>query len=372
MDNPLAQSRAAESHAAESRSTESHAAGSHAAGSRVAGSSAAESRSAAAIAHSNIAIVKYWGKRDADLNIPAVGSISLTLDALSTETSVTFDSALVADEFRLDGKRSDPARVSRLLDHVRTQSGATEYAAVSSANDFPTGAGLASSASGFAALALAASAAALAGRVGSQKMPDDRELSILARRGSGSAARSIFGGVVELHRGSHADGLDSFAEPLLSADEWPLSVVIAITDTRAKIVNSSTGMGESALSSPFYPSWVDTAEDDLAGARTAIAARDFERLGELTEYSCLKLHAIMLTTRPALLYWNAATVAAIYTVRELRGSGIPVYFTIDAGPQLKALCLPESAQKVADALAATSGVQETRTSGLGAGAQLVP
>jgi diphosphomevalonate decarboxylase len=332
----------------------------------------AETRAVVARAHSNIALIKYWGKRDAALNIPAVGSISLTLDALSTETSVAFQSGLAADEFRLDGERADPARVSRLLDLVRERVGIAEHAVVSSTNDFPTGAGLASSASGFAALAVAASAAALS-RSGdtAQKMPDDRELSILARRGSGSAARSLFGGVVELHRGSRADGLDSFAEPLLAPSDWPLTAVVAITDPEAKLVNSTAGMGESALSSPFYRAWVDTAEGDLSEARTAIAARDFERLGELTEYSCLKLHSIMLTTRPALLYWNAATVAAIHTVRELRGSGIPVYFTIDAGPQLKALCLPEHAPAVADALAAVPGVQETRISALGDGALVV-
>ncbi len=332
----------------------------------------AQTRAVLARAHSNIALIKYWGKRDAALNIPAVGSISLTLEALSTETSVAFQPGLAADEFRLDGELADPTRVSRLLDLVRERSGIAEHAIVSSANDFPTGAGLASSASGFAALAVAASAAALS-RTGDteQTMPDDRELSILARRGSGSAARSIFGGVVELHRGSRADGLDSFAEPLLDADDWPLTVVVAITDTQAKLVNSTAGMGESALSSPFYPAWVDTSEDDLSEARAAIAARNFGRLGELTEYSCLKLHSIMLTSRPALLYWNAATVAAIHAVRELRGGGIPVYFTIDAGPQLKALCLPEHAKAVAGALAAVPGVQETRTSALGNGALVV-
>ena len=344
----------------------------------------AETRAVVARAHSNIALIKYWGKRDAALNIPAVGSISLTLDALSTETSVAFQSGLAEDEFWLDGARADSTRVSRLLHLVRERAGISERAVVSSTNDFPTGAGLASSASGFAALAVAASAAALSAALSAapsaapsrrggtiQTMPDARELSILARRGSGSAARSLFGGVVELHRGSGADGLDSFAEPLLAPSEWPLTVVVAITDPESKLVNSTAGMGESSLSSPFYPSWVATSEGDLSGARTAIAARDFERLGELAEYSCLKLHAIMLSTRPALLYWNGATVAAMHAVRELRGSGIPAYFTIDAGPQLKALCLPTHAQAVADALAEVRGVQQIRISALGDGARLV-
>jgi diphosphomevalonate decarboxylase len=317
---------------------------------------------AAARAHSNIALIKYWGKRDAALNLPAVGSISVTLDALTTDTTVAFTGD--EDELRLDGTRVDAARASRMLDLVRERAGIRSAATVTSTNNFPTGAGLASSASGFAALAVAACAAA-----GVDATP--KELSILARRGSGSAARSIFGGFVELHAGTAPDGSDAFAEPILDAAEWPLSVVVAITSREAKRVSSTAGMGRSAASSPFYPAWTDTAEQDLADMRAAIAARDFASVGELAEYSCLKLHALMLTSRPALIYWNAATVAAIHTVTELRAGGIPVYFTIDAGPQVKALCAPADAPAVASALAAVPGVQETRTSGLGGGAQLV-
>jgi diphosphomevalonate decarboxylase len=321
-------------------------------------------RTAAARAHSNIALIKYWGKRDTALNLPAVGSISVTLDALLTQTTVSFRDDLRRDELLLSGEAADATRVGAFLDIVRERAGIGAHALVESSNDFPTAAGLASSASGFAALAVAASAAA-----GLEL--DERELSVLARRGSGSAARSIFGGVVELHTGIRDDGADSFAEPVLSPDDWPLSIVVAITELGEKSVNSTAGMGESSLTSPFYPAWVETAETDLAAMRSAIAARDFDRVGELAEYSCLKLHALMLSTRPALLYWNAATVAAIHTVRELRDGGIPVYFTIDAGPQLKALCLPENAAQVADALGRVPGVRQTRTSALGPGAQLL-
>ncbi|WP_198413833.1 diphosphomevalonate decarboxylase [Cryobacterium algoritolerans] len=319
-------------------------------------------------AHSNIALVKYWGKRDETLNIPAVGSISITLDALSTGTRVTFDPGLDAnlrqDEFWLNGQLTQAHRVSGLLDLVRERAGLTMRAVVTSTNDFPTGAGLASSASGFAALALAASAAA-------GLTLSTRELSMLARRGSGSAARSIFGGYVEMHTGTREDGRDAFAEPLLDAAAWPLCVVVAITDHAAKTVSSTHGMAGSRASSPFYPAWVDTGEQDLAEMRAAIVGRDFPRLGELAERSCLKLHALMLTSRPPLIYWNAGTVAAMHTVRELRDSGIPAYFTIDAGPQVKALCDPGDAAVVALALAETPGVLETRTSALGRGAHLV-
>jgi len=323
-----------------------------------------EDRTATARAHSNIALIKYWGKRDAELNTPAVGSISLTLDALSTDTRVSFRSELKQDEFWLAETRTDAIRVSKLLDIVRDSAGLASRAVVESTNNFPTAAGLASSASGFAALAVAASAAA-------GLSLDTRELSILARRGSGSAARSLFGGIVELHAGNRPDGLDSFAEPVLAPDVWPLTVVIAITELGQKSVNSTTGMGGSALTSPFYPAWVETGEDDLAAMRLAIASRDFEQLGQLAEYSCLKMHGLMMSTRPALLYWNAGTMAAMQAVLELRTSGIPVYFTIDAGPQVKALCLPEHARTVADALGRVIGVHETRTSALGGGARLL-
>lgn len=332
---------------------------------------------ATARAHSNIALAKYWGKRDVPLNIPAVGSIAITLDALHTETTVTFHEGLDRDELWLNGTHhtgahstagptANPAmhRAKKVLDLVRERAGIDLRATIRSDNNFPTGAGLASSASGFAALALAASAAA-----GLDESP--RELSILARRGSASAARSLFGGYTELHTGTSSDGSDSFAEQLMEGSKWPLSVVVAITDTGQKAVSSTEGMGATSATSPFYESWVGSSEALLARMRDAILAHDFEQVGELTEHSCLALHSLMFTTRPALIYWNAATMAAIHAVRELRAGGLPAYFTIDAGPQVKVLCLPQDAATVAQALSAVPGVHETRTSALGPAAQLV-
>ncbi len=318
---------------------------------------------ARALAHSNIALAKYWGKRDAALNIPAVGSISITLDALHTDTRVTFDPGLTNDELWLDEREQSTDRVSVVLDLVRERAGFDHRARVVSSNNFPTGAGLASSASGFAALAVAAGAAA-----GLDANP--RELSVLARRGSASAARSIFGGYVELHAGSAADGSDSFAEPLLDKDEWPLSVVVAITDPNAKTISSTAGMQATSASSPFYDAWVESSTGSLDRMRDGILARDFETVGELAEHSCLVLHSLMLTTRPALIYWNPATIAAIHTIRELRAGGLPVYFTIDAGPQVKALCRPGDVAAVAAALQKVPGMRETRASGLGPAAQV--
>lgn len=316
------------------------------------------SMTAAARAHSNIALIKYWGKRDKTLNLPAVGSISITLAGLYTDTHVTFDPNLDADRLRLDGRPVDTRRVSHVLDLIRNRANCNYRAAVDSRNNFPTGAGLASSASGFAALTVAACAAA-------SLDVDDRELSIMARQGSGSAARSIFGGYAEMQRGEARDGSDAYARPLLDGDTWPLDVVVAVTQSQAKSIDSRAGMGATAASSPFYPVWVEQAETDLQAMRTAIDARDFHALGTLAEHSCLKMHALMLSNHRGLIYWNAATVAAMHVIRDLRAGGVPVYFTIDAGPQIKALCLPEARDTVTRALAATPGVERVLPTGLG-------
>jgi diphosphomevalonate decarboxylase len=320
---------------------------------------------AQARARSNIALVKYWGKADDALNLPAVGSISITLDALWSDTRVEFDTAARSDDFALDGRRRPEqlARVSACLDILRELAGVGTRAWVESRNNFPTGAGLASSASGFAAL-VAAAAAALG-----LDLPA-RELSIVARRGSGSAARSIFGGYVEMHVAKAADGRDSFAEPLLDADQWPLEVVVAITAVGEKSVGSGSGMTRSARSSAYYPAWVAAHPADLATARAAIATRDFAALAEVAESSCLKMHAAAMATNPPLLYWNGATIECVHRVRALRESGVPVFFTIDAGPQVKAVCTPEARGEVEAALAAMPGVVNVLVTGLGPGVEL--
>jgi diphosphomevalonate decarboxylase len=324
------------------------------------------SKKASARARANIALVKYWGKADERLNTPAVGSISITLEALWSETEVHFLSELSEDRFVLNGERrgGQLARVSACLDVLRQRAGIVTRADVMSRNNFPTGAGLASSASGFAALAAAANAALELGLT-------DRELSIVARRGSGSAARSIFGGYVEMHAGCAADGSDSFAEPLASASTWPLDVVVAITETAEKAVGSGPGMQRSAESSPYYAAWVETSARDLATAREAIAGRDFDKLAAVAEHSCLKMHATAMASEPGLLYWNPATVECIETVRALRRDGVPVFFTIDAGPQVKAICEPAARATVSAALGSLPGVVKELASGLGPGVELL-
>jgi diphosphomevalonate decarboxylase len=264
---------------------------------------------ARARAGANFALVKYWGKADARLNVPAVGSISITLDRLYTETTVELAAGAASDELLLNGVRRDEdlPKISACLDLLRRKAGSAQRVRVASRNNFPTGAGLASSASGFAALVRAAEAA-----FGLTLSP--RERSILARQGSGSAARSIFGGFVEMHAGTAPDGSDSFAEPLLDGADWPLEVVIAVTAKGEKEIGSRSGMTRSATSSPYYAAWVAEQPPDLAAGREAIRARDFAPLAELAEHNCLKMHAAALAARPPLVYWNGATVECLHTV----------------------------------------------------------
>lgn len=321
---------------------------------------------ALAQAQPNIALVKYWGKRDAIRNIPAVGSLSITLDALWTRTHVLFDPTLNQDQFILnrrtftEGRQFD--RAGTCLELLRQQAHTDCRARVDTENNFPAGAGLASSASGFAALVTAA-AAALGLKL------DARERSLLARHCSGSAARSMFGGFVEM--AASPPITEVVAAPLLDPEEWPLDVLIAITSTRQKAVGSTAGMNLTADTSDYYEAWVRSAPHDLDVARRAVLARDFAALAAVSERSCLKMHGLMLSADPGLVYWNGATVECIHRIRALREAGASVFFTIDAGPQVKAVCLPDYAAGVRAALGEVPGVTDVMTSGLGAGAKLL-
>ena len=312
-----------------------------------------------AIAQPNIALIKYWGKRDVERNLPAVGSISITLRELFTRMHVEFDQSLTADTLVVNGATDDKMlpRLAACLDRVAGPD--RRCARIASTCNFPIAAGLASSASAFAAVTLAAAKAA-----GSELDVDT--LATLAGRASGSAARSLFGGFVELQ---NLDD-DIRCRTIAQADDWPLSVVVAITEKGPKAVGSTEAMEISRQTSPFYSSWVEQQAHDLDTARTAIATRDFEKLAAIAEHNCLKMHSIMWASRPPMVYWNAATMRCLQTVRQLQGQGIGVFFTIDAGPQVKAVCLPEHVDNVEAALRATAGVTDIMTTGLGGGARL--
>lgn len=326
-------------------------------------------RTATAIAHANIALVKYWGKRDPALNLPAAGSLSLTLAALTTTTTVAFDPSLKCDALILDGKgasEKECRQLSAWLDLVRPLAGSSDFARVESANNFPTASGLASSASGYAALALAASSA-LGLALGS------RELSILARRGSGSAARSIFGGLVRMHQGVSDDGSDAYAEPLDgSALGDDLRMVIAVVGGGVRKAHSSRdAMDHCAETSPLYKAWLDAVAADLPAAERAIATGDLAALGAITEGSAMAMHATAMASRPPIVYFQPQTLACLAALAELRASSLHAYPTMDAGPHVKVLTTARDAAAVVRTLTAVPGVSEVIVSEVGGAARLV-
>ncbi|MBA2665181.1 MAG: diphosphomevalonate decarboxylase [Bradymonadaceae bacterium] len=323
---------------------------------------------ATALAHPNIALVKYWGKRDQRLNLPASASLSLTLAGMETRTSVEFDEALEGDLVELNGVLLTHAhnlqRVTAFLDRVREMSGRRRFARVQTHNNFPTSAGLASSASAFAALALAASAAA-------DLELSASELSVLARLGSGSAARSIFGGFAEMKVGHRPDGQDSFAVGLADEAHWDLRCLVAITAHGEKAIGSTDGMLQTMSSSPYYDPWIAHVPGDIEAARQAIAARDFEALGVVAERSCLRMHASALAADPGILYWNPTTVRLIHGVRLARAQGLPVFFTIDAGPHVKVFCPANERAACETILRDVEGVLDVLSTRPGPGAHLL-
>ncbi len=312
---------------------------------------------AVAIAHPNIALSKYWGKRAGEGNFPAVPSLSLTLAGLSTKTRVELGGR-GRDEVRINGALAEGeslARATALLDRVRAACGNDARAFVESTNDFPTASGLASSASGFAALALAATRAAGLDW-------DSERVSDLARQSSASAARSIFGGLVELAVGERS------ARALLPASAVDLRVVVCVTTEERKAHGSTDAMRKTAESSPYYRAWLERAPVLHGAIREAALAGDWIRAGALAEESALAMHGCALGA--GFSYFRDASVRAIDAVRTLREGGARIFFTVDAGPHVKAFVSPEDAARAAEALALVPGVLRTIVCAPGEGARV--
>ena len=293
---------------------------------------------ASAIAHPNIALIKYWGKRDLQKNLPAVSSLSLTLSDFHTRTSVEWGA--YEDQLVLNNTVQQSQAAQRVFNFLDLIDPHRPPCSVRSENNFPTAAGLASSSSAFAALALAATTAA-------QKDYTPTQLSVLARQGSGSACRSLWGGWVLWDRGSANTGEDSHGHPLAAADHWAVSMIIAVVSEQKKSVSSTKGMLQSAQTSPFYSAWVESSQADVDAARTAVLKRDIHALGTLMEHSTIKMHATMMTTQPSIRYWKPKSIAIMDCVEKLRSQGYSCYQTMDAGPNVKILCPAQEAQAVA-------------------------
>lgn len=296
-------------------------------------------------AHTNIALIKYWGKRNDELFLPMNSSLSLTLDAFYTDTEVVLDSDFTSDTFFLNDVKQDEKeteKITKFLNLFRNEVNMKTKACVKSYNHVPTAAGLASSASAFSALAGAMNQA-------SGLNLDSKTLSTYARRGSGSATRSIYGGFVEWYMGEDDLSETSHAIPVDDAS-WDIGMIVIAVNTGRKKLSSRIGMKQTITTSPFYSSWVETATSDLTKMKDAIKQKDFITLGEITESNGMKMHATMLGAFPPISYWEPDSVKAIQTVKEIRGMGIPCYVTMDAGPNVKVLCKASDMAKIEELL----------------------
>ena len=317
-----------------------------------------------AIAHPNIAFIKYWGNRDDALRLPLNGSISMNLSGLESRTTVQFDEALEHDTFELNGEFQSSAslqRVSQFLDYVRRLVGSTSYARVSSTNNFPTGAGIASSASAFAALALAASKAAGLDL-------DQKDLSRLARLGSGSACRSVPDGFVEWLPGE--DDASSYAISIAPKDHWGLVDAVAVVSQEHKPIGSTSGH-KLAHTSPLNAQRVLDAPERLKNCRDALLERDFAGFADVVELDSNYMHAVMRTSNPPLVYWEPATEVLLWQVWQWRKQGHAVCATVDAGPNVHVLALKNELEWLREALVELPGVKKVLIGEPADGARLV-
>ena len=318
-------------------------------------------------ANSNIALIKYWGKRDKKLILPHNSSVSMTLDGMGVHTTVEYDDkydkdiVIINDQELPEGEGKQ--EVIDALNVIREKGNSSQKAKVVSKSNFPVGAGLASSAAGLAALALAGTKA-----LGLDL--DAKDLSIIARRCSGSASRSVEGGFVEWVRGEKEDGVDSYGKLLFPPEHWPeFRMVVAITSKAEKKIKSRAGMSKTVDTCPYYKCWLNTINEDIEKIKQGLEKKDFTLVGKTAEENCLKLHALMITTKPSIIYWNPASMRIIHSVMDWRDEGLECYFTIDAGPQIKIMCLDNDLEKVKEKLKGIEGIEDIVVCRPGKGAE---
>ena len=322
------------------------------------------SQKATALANANIAFVKYWGNRDAVRRVPLNDSISMNLDHATTTTTVEFDAALNEDQVVIGGAEAQGAARNRVivhLDRVRALAHVETKARVESRNSFPAGAGIASSASGFAALTVAATRAAGLDL-------NERELSMLARQGSGSACRSVPAGFVEWIAGSGS--ADSHAVSIAPPSHWDLRDVIAIVSTQEKQIGSTAGHA-AAATSPFLATRVGALPVRFHRVRRAVLAKDLSLLGPALEEDALELHFVAMTSRPPVFYWTPGMVRVIQAAQRWRAEGLAVYFTLDAGPTVHLICESKDADQVTARTREIADVQQVIVNAPGGAAHLI-
>ncbi len=314
-------------------------------------------------APANIAFIKYWGKKDKILRLPANNSISMSLSNIFTITTVEFSKGLTNDKIEINGGQlnsEEEERIVKHLDKIRFLAKIKDFARVVTKNNFPKGTGIASSASGFAALTLAASKSAGLNL-------SEKELSIIARQGSGSACRSIPDGFTEWIAGNSSE--TSFAHSIFPANWWKICDITVLISKTSKKVSSSEGH-DLAESSPFYPVRIADMENKVSEIKKALKEKNFEKFGEILEEEAINMHAVMMTSRPAILYWLPKTLELILLIREWRSNNLPIFFTIDAGPSVHLICEKENEMKVTQMLS-KSGFKDFIVNNPSSGAKLV-
>ncbi len=302
----------------------------------------------------NIALVKYWGKRDSRLNLPTHSSISVTLDAFGSFTTVEFASSFKQDRLILNGTDESALKIIPILNQIRFLAKSDMCARVQTSNNIPTGSGLASSASGLSSVTLAA-ANALSVDISKEK------LSTIARLGSGSACRSFWGGFVEWEAGLKDDGSDCEARQIISASHWGLKIFLVIVDQEKKEVSSREGMKHSQKTSPYFNAWIEKARNDFLEVRSAILKKDFQSLARVSERNCLHMHKTTLTANPPVVYWTGKTLEVIDKVRDWQREGMSLFFTIDAGPNVVLICEEKDADLLSQKITLVPNISVLKT-----------
>ncbi|MHA1505430.1 MAG: diphosphomevalonate decarboxylase [Candidatus Heimdallarchaeota archaeon] len=320
---------------------------------------------ASAQAHSNTALIKYWGKSDEKSRTPMNNSISITCDALFTQTTVEFSDTFSEDSFYLNRKKQDGKPYDRVIAHLdmlRKIAGSEIKAKVISENNFPEASGLASSASGFAALTLAACTA-----LGLKK--DKRELSILSRIGSGSSCRSMFGGYVEWIKNDKNN--ESYAKQLADENWFDIRDIALVFEKHERKYNTTDAMKISKETSPFYNARIEKVEEPLTKIRKAIKNKEFNAIGQIAEQDSLSMHAVAITSNPPLIFWRSETIKMMDYIHDLRKKGIDVYFTIDTGANMHLLTTPKFVDEIESLLRKIPYIKQMIVSKPGPGAFLL-
>ena len=311
-----------------------------------------------AIAHPNFALIKYWGKSDASNNLPDMSSISITIDTLFSTAKVSYDSTLKKDLWILnDIEQESLGQIKPTMNYLKSFKPVKDFCVIESTNNFPTAAGLASSASGVASIVVAIN------KLFNLNL-SEKELINAAILGSGSAPRSLYSGFVYLNKKNCS------CETILDSNQWPLKIIICQTSSDRKLVSSRDGMRISKSTSSYYKDWVNDQDNDIKQALKAIKMKDFDLLGEVSEDNCKKMHKVMETSKPPLIYRNATSHLCIQKIEEMKVNGIGIFHTIDAGPQVKIICKAQHADQVISEMKSIPNMQDIIEVNIGQGARL--